>query len=95
MPSVCTAEPSAVSLKGNSINSNSWLLWSDINSEFGGDDSRRVKYKIEPLTLGQKFLFQIKENVYLGGQAVYKNVEYSPNNEAGEDFFNLRIATQK
>ncbi len=73
-------------LKVNFINSNSILLWSDINSEFDGDDGRQVEYKIEALTLRQKFLFQIRDNVYLGGQAVYKNVEYSPNNKAGEDF---------
>jgi len=73
-------------LKGNYINSNSWLLWSDINSEFDGDDGRRVEYAIETWALGQKLLFQVRENIYLGGQAVYKNVRYSPNNEAGEDF---------
>jgi hypothetical protein len=27
-----------------------------------------------------------KDSVYVGGHAIYKNVEYSPNNEAGEDF---------
>ena len=73
-------------LKANYINSFSRILWSDINSEFDGDDGRRVEYKIESLTLGQKFLFQVKDGIYLGGQAVYKNVEYSPNNEAGADF---------
>jgi hypothetical protein len=36
--------------------------------------------------LAQKLLYQVRENVYLGGHAIYKDVEYSPNNEAGEDF---------
>jgi hypothetical protein len=83
-------------LKANSINSSSGLLWSDINSEFDGDDGREVEYKTESLALEQKFLFRIRDNVYLGGQVVYKNVEYSPNNEAGEDFlFNNGIVDEE
>jgi len=73
-------------LKANSLISNSAILWSDINSEFDGTDGRRVEYKIESISLGQKLLFQVKNNVYWGGHAVYKDVKYSPNNEAGEDF---------
>jgi hypothetical protein len=83
-------------LKANYIHSNSALLWSDINSEFDGDDGRQVEYKIESLVLGQKLLFQVKENIYLGGQAVYKNLDYSPNNTAGEDFlFDNGIVDEK
>jgi len=83
-------------LKSNHINSTSWLLWSDINSEFDGDDGRRVEYAIETWTLGQKLLYQVKENIYLGGQVVYKDIEFSPNNEAGEDFlFDNGIVDEK
>jgi hypothetical protein len=83
-------------LKADTIISNSWILWSDINSEFDGEDGRRVEYKIESITLGQKLLFQVKDNVYLGGQTVYKNIEYSPNNEAGADFlFNNGIVDEE
>ena len=57
-------------LKDNYINSASRFLWSDINSEFDGDDGREVKYKIESLTLGQRFLFQVRKSIYLGAQAV-------------------------
>lgn len=84
--SITTFVTNGAWLKANYINSGSRLLWSDINSEFDGDDGREVKYKIESLTLGQKFLFQVRDNIYLGGQAVYKNVQYSPNNDAGADF---------
>ena len=73
-------------LKDNSVISNTVFLWSDINSEFDGDDGRRVKYKIESISFAQKLLFQVKEGVYWGGHAGYKDVKYSPNNEAGEDF---------
>ncbi len=73
-------------LKANSVVSNTVFFWSDINSEFDGDDGRRVKYKIESISFAQKLLFQVKEGVYWGGHAGYKDVKYSPNNEAGEDF---------
>ena len=73
-------------LKANSVISNTVFLWSDINSEFDGDDGRRVEYKIESISFAQKLLFQVKDGVYWGGHAGYKDVKYSPNNEAGEDF---------
>jgi hypothetical protein len=73
-------------LKGNTLIFNSALFWSGINIEFDGDDGRRVEYKIESISLAQKLLFQVKDDIYLGRHAIYKDVEYSPNNEAGEDF---------
>ena len=83
-------------LRGNKLISNTALLWSDINSEFDGDDGRRVEYKIKSISLAQKLLFQIKESVYLGGHIAYKDVAYSPNNEAGEDFlFDNGIADEE
>jgi hypothetical protein len=62
------------------------LLWSDINSEFDGSDDERVKYKIKSTALTQKLLFQTRDKLYLGGQLIYKDLEYSPNNQAGADF---------
>jgi hypothetical protein len=73
-------------LKANAVISNTGFLWSDINSEFDGDDGRRVEYKIKSVSLAQKLLFQTRDGVYWGGHAGYKDVKYSPNNEAGEDF---------
>ncbi len=72
--------------KANSLISNSRILWTDINSEFDGDDGREVEYAIRSTTLGQKFLYEVKDDIYLGGQVVYKDVEYTPNNAAGADF---------
>ena len=71
---------------GNRRVSNTGLLWSDINSEFPGSNGREVKYKIKSVALSQKLLFQIRDNIYLGGGVIYKDLAYSPNNAAGEDF---------
>ena len=73
---------------GNSWISNSVILWSDINSEFDDSDQGRVEYAIKSFSLRQKFLFLVQDNIYLGGQAVYNDVSFSPNNAAGEDFIN-------
>ena len=73
-------------LRGNKLISNTGLLWSDINSEFDGDDGRRVEYKIKSISLAQKLLFQVKDSVYFGGHIAYKDVAYTPNNDAGADF---------
>jgi hypothetical protein len=71
---------------GNRIISSSLLSVAKTNSDFKGDDGRKVDYKIESIVLTQKLLFQFKENLYLGGRAIYKELEYSPNNAAGGDF---------
>jgi hypothetical protein len=71
---------------GNRRVSNTILLWSDINSEFPGSDGSQVEYNIKSTSLTQKLLFQIRDNIYLGGQLIYKDLAYSPNNAAGKDF---------
>ena len=73
-------------LKANTLISDTGFFWSDISSEFDGTDGRRVEYKIESVSLAQKLLFQVKDGVYWGGHVGYKDVKYSANNEAGEDF---------
>ncbi len=73
-------------IRGNNINSFSALLWSDINSEFDGEDGRQVEYAINSLSFTQRLLFRMRQNLYVGGSVTYKNIEYSPNNDAGEDF---------
>jgi hypothetical protein len=32
------------------------------------------------------YLYQVDETFYAGGQVFYKKTEFSPNNDAGEDF---------
>ncbi|MGI9309554.1 MAG: hypothetical protein ACR2P6_09840 [Gammaproteobacteria bacterium] len=72
--------------KDNAIIGNGLLTWTDINSEFDGSDGRRVEYNIQSFTLRQKFLFEVRDALYLGGLAVYRKIDYSPNNDAGDDF---------
>jgi outer membrane protein assembly factor BamA len=72
--------------KGNAIISNTAILPAKTNSEFDGDNGEEVNYRIESMLVSQKLLFRMRGNFYAGGRVFYKNVEYSPNNTAGEDF---------
>ncbi|MEH6590490.1 MAG: BamA/TamA family outer membrane protein [Halioglobus sp.] len=82
--------------RNNSIISNTAILPAKTNSEFNGEDGEDVRYKIETILLTQKLLFRMKDNFYAGGRVFYKNSEYTPNNQAGQDFlFENGIVDQK
>jgi hypothetical protein len=71
---------------GNAIISNTAILPAEINSEFDEEGGEEVHYKIKSILVSQKLLFRMRGNFYAGGRVFYKDVEYSPNNAAGEDF---------
>ena len=70
----------------NSIISNTTILPAKTNSEFTGSDDREVKYQIKSNIFEQKLLFKIVNNTYIGGRVFYKDLTYSGNNDAGNDF---------
>lgn len=73
-------------LRNNTLISNTAILPAKTNSEFDDSDGDEVKYKIKSFLVDQKLLTQWRENLYVGGRITYKNLKYSPNNEAGKDF---------
>lgn len=71
--------------RNNDIISNTAILPGKTNSEID-DDQGEVKYQIKSVLVLQKLLFRVRNHFYVGGSLFYKDVEYSPNNEAGRDF---------
>lgn len=72
--------------KGDKLISNTAILPAKTNSEFDDSDGDEVKYQIKSFLIDQKLLTQWRENFYIGGRILYKNLQYSPNNDAGKDF---------
>lgn len=82
-------------LKGDRIRSNTLTSFASINNEFssGGQD---VSYNVVTLVLTQLLMFEVLKYQYLGGFVSYKQVNYDPNNMAGEDFlFNNGIIDER
>ncbi len=69
----------------NRILSTTVITYSGINNEFTSDGND-VAYNVNTLFISELLMFKVAEDIYLGGPLKYKNIQYKPNNEAGEDF---------
>ena len=71
--------------RGNDILSNTTMNYSDINNEFTSE-GQEVEYAIQTFLIKQLMMFRLSKSYYLGGEILYRDLKYSPNNTAGEDF---------
>lgn len=71
--------------KENKIMSNTSITFSDINNEFDSE-GEDVAYKILTFAVKELLMFKVHKNYFLGGELIYRNVNYDPNNNAGETF---------
>ena len=71
--------------RGNDIVSNTNISYSDINNEFTSD-GEEVDYNIGTFLIKELLKFRVSGPAYLGGEVIYRDIEYDPNNAAGEDF---------
>lgn len=71
--------------KINKIFSATAITYSGINNEFNSD-GEDVAYNVNTFLMSELLMFKISKNIYLGGPLKYKNLKYTANNEAGEDF---------
>ena len=69
----------------NKILSTTAFTYSGINNEFTSD-GKEVSYNANTVVLVEYLMFKVAKNIYLGSPLKYKNVKYTPNNEAGEEF---------
>jgi hypothetical protein len=82
--------------KNDTLISNTAILPAKTNSEFDDSDGEEIKYQIKSFLIDQKLLSQFRDDFYIGGRISYKNLKYSPNNEAGGDFiFNNGIVDEE
>jgi hypothetical protein len=58
-----------------------------VNNEFTSD-SEDVEYNVETVLAKQTLVFNVARNIFLGGEIIYKDIRYDPNNPAGDDFIN-------
>jgi hypothetical protein len=56
-------------LAADKIISNTGLSLAKTNSEFDEAGGENVRYQFKSLLLGQKLLYEVRDNIYLGGQA--------------------------
>lgn len=80
----------------NTLISNTAILPAKTNSEFTDSEGTEVKYQIKSKLFEQKLLYKVLPNTYVGGRIFYKDLLYTGNNYAGEDFiYNNGIMDEK
>jgi len=71
--------------KNNSIVSTTVLTYTSVNNEFSSD-AEDVEYNVETVLADQIVIFKLAQDVFVGGQIIYKDIRHDPNNQEGEDF---------
>ena len=72
--------------RGNDILLSTNINYSDINNEFTSD-GEEVKYAIGTFLVRELLMFRLSDGpYYLGGEVMYRDLSYRPNNTAGEAF---------